>query len=144
MKEYVIINKATYQYLYNYKSMTFHVVILYNGRVIFLELRKVPGILKVPLSQCLTEDWPNYVVSLFSFNSIVYLKQHPISSHVSIVNRPINDEYLKSISRLQVSGLLKELRDSECQWKFTWRKMMIDDSETTFKKERKKKKKTLF
>lgn len=35
MKEYVIINKATYQYLYNYKSMTFHVVILYNGPVIF-------------------------------------------------------------------------------------------------------------
>jgi len=35
MKEYVIKIKATDQYLYNYKSMTFHVVSLYNGPVIF-------------------------------------------------------------------------------------------------------------
>jgi hypothetical protein len=43
--------------------MTFHVVSLYNGPVIFLEIRKDPGILKVLLSQCLIEDWPNYVVA---------------------------------------------------------------------------------
>jgi hypothetical protein len=34
-KEYAIKIEATYQCLYYYKSMTFHVVILCNGPVIF-------------------------------------------------------------------------------------------------------------
>lgn len=102
-------------------------------------MHKVPDILKVLWSQCLTENWSNYVVSLcFQLNSLPWTTSH--IGPCQHLKRQISDEYLKSISRLQVSGSLKELRDSECQWKFIWRRMVIDDNETTFKKERKKEK----
>ena len=120
----------TSQWHYNYKSMTFHVVSLNNGPVIFLEIRKDPGILKVLLlSQCLIEDWPNYVVSIcFQLNLL------PRSCHVSILNSHSVMSIQNHYALNSIAGFLKELRDSECKWKLTWRTMLINDSGTAFEK----------